>query len=61
MQLGLANVHCKNNNKRKKRALPWAREAPRYLGFPLICLHVRAVLLALAELLVYIGQHLAKL
>jgi len=33
MQLGLAKTHHKNYNQRKKWAWPWAREAPKYLGF----------------------------
>jgi len=33
MQLGLATVHYKNHKQRKKWAGPWARDAPKYLGF----------------------------
>ena len=29
-QVGLAKAHYKNHNQRKKWALPWAREAPKY-------------------------------
>jgi len=56
MQLGLAKDHHKNHNQRKKWAWLLAREAPKYLGFPLIFSNGRAVLLGLAELLVYISQ-----
>ena len=29
-----AKAHHKNHNQRKKWAWPWAREAPKYVGFP---------------------------
>ena len=34
MLLGFAKPHHKNYNQKKKWAWPWAREAPKYLGFP---------------------------
>jgi len=54
MQLGLAKAHHKNHNERKKWLGLGLGKLPNIWSFPLIFLQRRAVLLALAELLVHL-------